>query len=398
MTKDRLITPSYCFILAANFLLYFGFYLVLPVLPFYLKEVFLVESGAAGVILACYTVAALMIRPFSGYLLDTFARKPLYLLSYFLFSAVFAGYLWAGTLTLFVLLRIVHGLTFGTVTVSGNTVVIDIMPSSRRGEGLGYYGLANNIAMSIGPMTGLFMHDYYDYPTIFLCALASCVAGFGMANLVRAPKKEPVKSGPVSLDRFFMVKGLRAGLDLLMLSIPYGMTMTYMAMYAKEIGITRGTGLFFTLMAVGTAVSRIFSGRQVDRGRITTVIASGMYVVSVCFFVIAFARNLVAWNPSVGTFIFFGLALLLGLGFGTMFPAFNTLFVNMAPNNQRGTATSTYLTSWDLGVGIGLVGGGFLGEVASWDTAYLVGACLTVVSILYFRFQVAPHFEKNRLR
>ena len=398
MTKDRLITPSYCFILAANFLLYFGFYLVLPVLPFYLTEDFGVTSSTAGIVLASYTAAALMIRPFSGYLLDTLARKPLYLLSYFLFSAIFAGYLWAGTLTLFVILRITHGLTFGTVTVSGNTMVIDIMPSSRRGEGLGYYGLANNIAMSIGPMTGLFMHDYYSYDTIFLCALISCGAGFTMASLVRAPKKQPVKSGPVSLDRFFLMNGLRAGFDLLLLSIPYGMTMTYMAIYAKEIGITTGTGLFFTLMAAGTAISRIFSGRQVDRGRIVTVIAAGMWVVSVCFFVIAFARDILAWNYSVGTFIFFGMALMLGLGFGTMFPAFNTLFVNMAPNNQRGTATSTYLTSWDLGVGIGLVGGGFLGEVASWDAAFLVGACLTVLSIAYFRFRVAPHFEKHRLR
>lgn len=398
MTKDRLITPSYCYILAANFLLYFGFYLVLPVLPFYLTEDFGVSSGTAGVVLACYTAAALLIRPFSGYLLDTFARKPLYLLSYFLFSAVFTGYVWAGTLTLFVLLRVLHGLTFGTVTVSGNTMVIDVMPSSRRGEGLGYYGLANNIAMSIGPMTGLFMHGIFEYRVIFLCALASCVAGFVMASLVKAPKRAPVPCRePISLDRFFMVKGLRAGADLLLLSIPYGMTMTYMALYAREIGIT-GTGLFFTLMAVGTAVSRVFSGRLVDRGKITAVIASGMYVVSACFFVIAFARNLVAWNASVGTAIFFGLALLLGAGFGTMFPAFNTLFVNMAPNNQRGTATSTYLTSWDLGVGIGLVGGGILGERASWDTAFLVGACLTVVSILFFRFRVAPHFEKHRLR
>jgi MFS family permease len=398
MTKERLATPSYCYILAANFLLYFGFYLVLPVLPFYLREVFAVGSSTAGVVLACYTVAALMVRPFSGYLLDTFARKPLYLLSYFLFSAIFTGYLWAGTLTMFVILRVLHGFTFGTVTVSGNTMVIDIMPSSRRGEGLGYYGLANNIAMSIGPMTGLFMHDYYNYSTIFLCALASCAAGFVMANLVRAPRKQPVDCQPISLDRFFLTKGFSAGLGLLMLSIPYGMTMTYMAMFAKEIGITRGTGLFFTLMAVGTAVSRIFSGRQVDRGRITTVIASGMYVVSVCFFVIAFARDIMAWSHSVGTCIFFGLALLLGLGFGTRFPAFNTLFVNLAPNNQRGTATSTYLTSWDLGVGIGLVGGGFLGERVSWDAAFLAGACLTVVSIVFFRLRVAPHFERNKLR
>jgi MFS family permease len=398
MTKDRLITPSYCFILAANFLLYFGFYLVLPVLPFYLTEDFGVTNSTAGIVLACYTAAALMIRPFSGYLLDTFARKPLYLLSYFLFSAIFVGYLWAGALTVFIIMRVMHGFTFGTVTVAGNTMVIDVMPSSRRGEGLGYYGLANNIAMSIGPMTGLFMHESYDYSVIFLCSLISCAAGFIMAALVKAPKKEPVKSEPISLDRFFMTKGLRAGVDLLMLSIPYGMITTYMAIYAKDIGITNGIGLFFTLMAVGTAVSRIFSGRQVDKGRIVTVIAFGMWVVSACSFVVAFARDILAWDHSVGTFIFFGMALLLGLGFGTMFPAFNTMFVNLAPNNQRGTATSTYLTSWDLGVGIGLVGGGFLREIASWDAAFLTGACLTVVSIVYFRFKVAPHFEKNKLR
>ena len=81
-----------------------------------------------------------------------------------------------------------------------------------------------------------------------------------------------------------------------------------------------------------------------------------------------------------------------------MFPAFNTLFVNLAPNSQRGTATSTYLTSWDVGIGIGLVAGGYIGQISTFDTAYLFGACLTVVSIVYFRLRVAPHFEKNKLR
>lgn len=63
-------------------------------------------------------------------------------------------------------------------------------------------------------------------------------------------------------------------------------------------------------------------------------------------------------------------ALLLGVGFGTMFPAFNTLFVNLAPNNQRGTATSTYLTSWDVGIGIGLTAGGYIAQITSFDMAY----------------------------
>lgn len=130
--KDRLVTPSYCFILAANFLLYFGFYILMPVLPFYLTEVFGLGKGSIGTILACYTVAALLVRPFSGYLLDAFARKPLYLLAFTVFTSVFGLYLLAGSVLLFVALRIVHGLSFGMVTVAGNTIVIDIMPSSRR--------------------------------------------------------------------------------------------------------------------------------------------------------------------------------------------------------------------------------------------------------------------------
>lgn len=87
--KDKLVTKNYIEILAANFLLYFGFYLLMPVLPFYLAEIFNSEKGTIGIILSCYTIAALCIRPFSGYLLDTFARKPLYLLAYFLFTAAF---------------------------------------------------------------------------------------------------------------------------------------------------------------------------------------------------------------------------------------------------------------------------------------------------------------------
>ena len=398
MTQDRLVTPSYCCILAANFLLYFGFYLLMPVLPFYLTEVFHTNSAMVGITLSCYTVAALTIRPFSGYLLDTLARKPLYIISFFIFTVIFAGYLVAGSLTLFIILRIAHGIAFGTVTVSGNTVVIDIMPSSRRGVGIGYYGLMNNIAMGIGPMVGLFLHDFYTFPVIFISALISCTLGCIMASLVRTPPKMPVKRAPISLDRFILLKGIPAGVDLLLLSIPYGMTTTYVAMYAKQMGIHKGSGLFFTLMAVGLAISRLFSGRQVDKGKITQVISLGIYLACGCFFILGGCETLMKWEPSIRTYIFFGTALILGVAFGTMFPAFNTLFVNLAPHNQRGTATSTYLTSWDVGIGCGLLIGGYIGEITTLDHAYLFGACLTVISAIYFHWKVAPHFHKNKLR
>lgn len=397
--KDRLITPGYCFILAANFLLYFGFWLLIPVLPFYLSEVFDAGNSTIGIILSCYTVAALCIRPFSGYFLDSFARKPLYLFAYFVFMSMFAGYIIAGSLTLFILFRIVHGFSFGMVTVAGNTVVIDIMPSSRRGEGLGYYGLSNNIAMAVGPMSGLFLHDAgMSFTTIFCCSLCSCLAGLFCASMVKTPYKPPVKREPLSLDRFILLKGIPAGMSLLLLSIPYGMTTNYVAMYAREIGLTVTTGFFFTFMAIGMAVSRIFSGKLVDRGKITQVISAGLYIVVFSFFLLSACVYIIQWNSVTCGIIFFLIALLLGVGFGIMFPAYNTLFVNLAPNSQRGTATSTYLTSWDVGIGIGMLTGGYIADISSFDKAYLFGACLTILSMLYFNLKVSPHYHKNKLR
>lgn len=397
--RDRLVTPSYCFILAANFLLYFGFYILMPVLPFYLTEVFGLGKGSIGTILACYTVAALLVRPFSGYLLDAFARKPLYLLAFTVFTSVFGLYLLAGSVLLFVALRIIHGLSFGMVTVAGNTIVIDIMPSSRRGEGIGYYGLANNIAMSLGPMTGLFLHDYYSFTVIFLSALGCCLAGLVMASLVKTPVKPRIeRDSPISLDRFILLKGIPVGIDLLLISIPYGITTTYVAMYAKSIGVVSGTGLFFTFMALGMAVSRMFSGRQVDHGKITQVIMAGIVIVIFCYIGLFVCEPLFAVSEALVKIILYGSALALGVGSGMMFPAFNTMFVNLGRNDQRGTATSTYLTSWDVGIGIGLVTGGVIGEAYSFSYAYLIGAVLCIVSLIIFKFRIIPHFQKNRLR
>ena len=399
MAKDKLFTPGFCYILAANFLLFFAFYLLLPVLPFYLKEQFMAGKSMIGFILSCYTIACLCIRPFSGYLLDTFSRKPLYLLSYFIFTIIFGGYVMAGLLAVFIGLRIIHGFAFGMVSVAGNTIVIDILPSARRGEGLGYYGLANNIAMSFGPMTGLFMHNTCSYEVIFACSFLSGCLGIVMASLVKTPRKPPVKKEPISLDRFLLVKGIPAGLSLLLLSVPYGMTTTYVAMYAEEIDIRVSSGLYFTFMAVGLAVSRIFSGKQVDKGRITFVISLGMFLACGSFLALASCESLMGWNPGFTSLFFLFIALLQGVAFGTMFPAFNTLFINLAPNSQRGTATSTYLTSWDVGIGIGLMAGGVIAQAfGGFSHAYLLGALLTIISALYFLFRVGPHFNANKLR
>ena len=152
-------------------------------------------------------------------------------------------------------------------------------------------------------------------------------------------------------------------------------------------------------MAIGLAVSRLFSGRQVDKGRITRVISLGMYLACISFFALASLERLMRWDSTFTSYLYIGIALSQGVAFGTMFPAFNTLFVNLASNNQRGTATSTYLTSWDVGIGIGLMMGGSIAqEFGGFNHAYLFGACLTVISTLFFLIKAGPHFNRNKLR
>lgn len=116
------------------------------------------------------------------------------------------------------------------------------------------------------------------------------------ASLVKTPYKPPVKREPISLDRFILLKGIPAGISLLLLSIPYGMTTNYVAMYAKQIGINATTGFFFTFMAIGMAISRIFSGKIVDRGKITQVISAGLYLVVFSFFLLSACVYLINWN------------------------------------------------------------------------------------------------------
>lgn len=396
--KERLFTRSYICILAANFLLYFGFWLLIPVLPFYLKENYHSPEAVLGAVLSCYTVSELCVRPFSGYLMDAFPRKPIYIFCYFLGAAIFVGYMLSATLTMFVILRTLHGVAFGGVSVGGNTVAVDIMPSSRRGEGLGYYGLMNNTAMALGPMVGLFMHGRVSYEMIFIAGFCASAVGLVLASMVKTKPKPIVRRPPVSLDRFILLKGIPASIALLLLSIPYGATTNFVAMYAKEIGITANTGFFFTIMAFGMGVSRLLAGKKVDQGYITQCIHFGFYPVIAAFVILGVCRFVIPVSVGAATTLFFVVPMLLGFGFGLMFPAFNTLYINLAPNSQRATATSTYLTAWDVGLGIGIATSGVIAHYFTFYMVYLIGAVLCLVSMLFFNMKVTPHYNHNKLR
>ena len=397
---NKLWTQPFISACTSNFLLFFAFYLLLPILPMYLIEDFHTSKSFVGIILSCYTLAALMVRPVAGFILDIFKRKPIYVIAYFFFVLSFVGYPLATLVSTFLFLRIVHGFTFGFVTTAGNSLIVDIMPASRRGEGLGYFGVANNLAMAIGPMISLFMHDYYSYNTIFYTAIGSGLLGFLVVFTIKT--KKPFGSRikePLAFDRFFLLKGFYSGLSLLMLGIPYGMLTTYVAIYGKELGIKSGMGIFFSLMAFGLISSRLFAGKLVDRGRLLKVISVGSLVCLIGFLLLSSLKKVGFYNDQFMYGLFYLIAVVLGVGYGMIFPAYNTLFVNLAQNNRRATASSTYLTSWDLGVGVGLVMGGTLADTfGGLPLAFLVGSLTTGFSYLFFKLIAGPHFDRNKLR
>lgn len=392
MTEDRLWNSNYLKAWSANFMLYFSFMVVTPLFPLYLSEVFGATKDETGMVLSGYALTALLIRPFSGFFVDSFPRKVVLLVCYGLFALFFGGYLVAGSLLSFCILRTLHGAPMGATTVANSTVAIDVLPSSRRAEGIGYYGLSNNLGTAIAPTIGMLIYQWtHNYDLIFLISLLTASGGFLInSSLKLKPKPVVGQKAPVSLDRFLLLKGWPEALCMIGYSFSYGVVSTYIAIYAKqELGITTGTGLFFTLLCVGLISSRLVGARGLRKGRIIENANLGVIISLIGYLVFAAFHN--AWG-------FYGAAFIVGLGNGHMFPAFQTMFINLAPNNQRGTANSTLFTAWETGVGIGIILGGVVAEYFSYGAAFwLAWIGNTLGVILYFAY-ARTHFLQNRLR
>ena len=394
MVNERLWNPNYLKAWSANFMLYFSFMVVTPLFPLYLNEVFGATKDETGMVLSGYALTALLIRPFSGFFVDSFPRKLVLLVCYGLFALFFGGYLVAGSLLSFCIIRTLHGAPMGATTVANSTVAIDVLPSSRRAEGIGYYGLSNNLGTAIAPTIGMLIYQWTaNYDLIFLISFITASIGFIInSSLHLKPKRPNDKSPkrPISLDRFLLLKGWPEALCMVGYSFSYGVVSTYIAIYAKqELGITTGTGLFFTLLCIGLISSRLIGARGLRKGRIIENAAHGVIISFFGYLLFAALHN--AWG-------FYGAAFIVGLGNGHMFPAFQTMFINLAPSSQRGTANSTLYTAWEIGVGLGIILGGVLAEYFSYGTAFWIAWLGNSAGAIFFFAYARRHFLQHRLR
>ena len=389
---EKLWNTNYTKVWVANFMIFFSFMLLTPLLPIYLSEQFAANKDTIGLVLFGYAVMALVARLFSGYVVDSFPRKTVLLLSFAVFTLFFVGYVAAGTLVLFAVVRTVHGMPFGITTVANSTVAIDVLPSSRRTEGIGLYGLSNNLASAISPTIAIWIYTTtHNFDIIFWLATAVASVGLLIDWTVKTRPRERVKDKQkVSLDRFFLVKGTGAALTMVCFAFSYGVMSTYVAIYGKEtLGIEGGSGMFFLLLSVGLILSRLQGNKALRQRRITYNASIGV-CVSLCGYLL-FA----AVPNEIG---YYGAALIIGLGNGHMYPAYQNMFVDLAPHTQRGTANSSILVSWDVGVGMGILLGGVITENYGYGSAFWLAWVVNLVGFAGYWLYVKGHFTRNKLR
>ena len=384
----------------ANFALFFAFYILTPLLPLYLSEHFGATKDVIGLVLSGYTITALLCRPFSGYLVDSFPRKTVLLACYVVFAVFFAGYLGASTLLLFTIVRTLHGGPFGALTVSNSTVAIDVLPSSRRTEGIGYYGLSNNLSMAIAPTVGIFIYRYtHSFELLFWIALVVACTGLAVDATVKIPARELVKNkSKLSLDRFFLLRGWLLGLNMVAFGFCFGVLSNYLAIYGREqLGVTGGTGTYFMLCSVGLILSRLQGGKALRQGRLVHNASEGMLTSLVGYTLFILVPTLFPANRDLIMASYYGSALLIGLGNGHMWPAFQNMMIQVARNNQRGTANSTILISWDIGMGLGILLGGIIAEWSGYAAAFWLVAVVNAAGVALYFVATRSFFLRRRL-
>ncbi len=390
-SKEKLWNANYIKVMTTNFLLYFAFYLLTPLLPLYLSETYGATKDTIGIVLSGYTVAALIVRPFCGYVVDSFSRKKVLMLCLSGFAVFFAGYIAAGTILMFAICRTLHGGPFGAVTVANSTCAIDVLPSSRRNEGIGLYGLSNNFAMAIAPSIGIYLHNMVDsYMILFWIAFVVAISAVLIAWTIRLPEKDIIRNKEkLSLDRFFLTRAWLLAINIAMFGFCWGVLSNYLAIYSKEVlSITGGTGTYFALLSMGLFSSRLQGRKALSQGKLTQNAAEGMLISLVGFTLFVAIPHPVAYYLS---------AILIGLGNGHLYPAFLNMFVHVARHDQRGTANSSILTGWDLGFGIGCLLGGIVAEHFGYTATFWMVAAENAVSVILFFLASRQFFERRKI-
>ena len=385
----RLWNSRFILLASGNFFMAIGFYFLIPTLPVYVVDVLDAAPGEAGLVLAIYTVSALLIRPFAGIALDTWGRKWLYIVSFAVFTATTAFYPLMGSFILLLLLRFFHGFSWGTTTTAGMTLAVDVIPPAKRGRGIGYFGISFTLSMAIAPFLALLILEAMGYLSMFLFATLFSAIGLILILCIRYPVFfKPAKNPKWRLSRFIEPHGIPVSIPLALFGTTYGGVFSFIALFNTDLGFDLA-GTYFLILAAGVTLSRLFSGQIMDRYGPTHLMVGG------------FILNIVGFGILGGITTIYGFlisAFLIGIGAGILIPTLQAMGNNLVPVERRGAINATLITAFDLGIGVGSLGLGYLAEMVGFDGMYLICTLILVLALGYYlihtnRFYLSGHQE-----
>jgi MFS family permease len=398
--KEKLWTRDFVSLAIANGVMFFGFQMLLTTLPVYVRE-FGGSNAEVGWIIGIFTFVALLARPFAGWSLDAYPKKRVLLFGLIFCLLAIGLYGWASAVVLVMLVRVVHGFGFGFATTTFGTIASDIVPASRRGEGLGYFGMSTTLAMTAGPVSGLTLLDLYGFGTVFAVSFGITAVALLLSVTMREVSKAGMHSGRREAaasasadalparwtDRLAEKRALFPALLMLMVCMAYGGVLTFITLYGEERGL-ENVGWYFTTNALCLFFVRPVSGRLFDRRGHFWVLLPGAVFGLIGLWVLSYAT---------ATWILVLSAVFFGFAFGAIQPSLQAWTINRVPAHRRGTANATLFSAIDLGIGGGAV---LLGPVAdlfgSFAVMYRISSLLflafiAIYLIYFFRNGRAAH-------
>lgn len=371
--KEKIWTRDFILICISNFFVFLGFQMTLPTIPLFVEDLG-GNDQLIGVVVGIFTFSALLIRPYAGHALESKGRRYIYLIGLGIFVLSIGSFGIAGGLVFLFVLRIVQGVGWGLSTTASGTIATDLIPTKRRGEGMGYYGLSGNLALAIGPTLGLALVGHLSFARLFLICAVLGVIAMVLSSRIRFKPVEPVTASTNKKLDLYEKSALPPSILLLFITVTFGGIASFLPLYTVKKGI-EGIEWYFLLYAIALLISRTFAGKLYDQKGHRFVFPAGSLLIMT-------AMILLAWLPN--SLVLYIAALVYGLGFGTVQPALQAWSVQNSPISRRGMANATFFSFFDLGVGLGAI---VFGQIAFWldyHSIYLASALSVFIAIFLY--------------
>lgn len=381
MHKEKLWTKDFISITFISFFIFLAFYVLISVLPLYLVDTLHAGTDKVGLMITLFLLSAILVRPFAGQRVSRGSQKKILIYSSIGFFIATMLYPLATNIWALLVLRVIHGIIFGIITTVKGTICAEIIPTSRRGEGLSYFSMAMGLAMVFGPYIGLHFVNISAYNTAFTICIVISAANILLALFMKVPKRKEIlnmtsKKSGFSLNDLFDKKAAPFALSTFILACAYSGVSAFLSLYAKDLGMAKAASSFFIVYAVFVLASRPFTGRWSDKFGTKVILYPCL---------ILFALGMVMLSKSSTSTMIMIAGALIGIGYGSVTPIFQTQTISSVEPHRVGIANSLFFNSMDAGMAIGAYVLGIVAKAAGYRSIYMIGVVLILAAgIEYF--------------